>query len=145
MSRGVSPESTSTSVAASAGRDSRALRTASPVPSGCSCTAISSSPNWLAAPGETTTTSRLGESGRTASSTQSTMRRPRIEWRCLGVAELIRVPWPAAMTTAASELSVTFSETGIAGMAMLEWLGRQDSNLGSRDQNPLPYHLATPH
>ena len=23
-------------------------------------------------------------------------------------------------------------------------LGRQDSNLGSRDQNPLPYHLATP-
>jgi hypothetical protein len=25
-----------------------------------------------------------------------------------------------------------------------EWLGRQDSNLGSRDQNPLPYHLATP-
>ena len=25
-----------------------------------------------------------------------------------------------------------------------EWLGRQDSNLGSRDQNPLPYRLATP-
>ena len=25
-----------------------------------------------------------------------------------------------------------------------ERLGRQDSNLGSRDQNPLPYHLATP-
>jgi hypothetical protein len=25
------------------------------------------------------------------------------------------------------------------------WLGRQDSNLGSRDQNPLPYHLATSH
>ena len=25
-----------------------------------------------------------------------------------------------------------------------EKLGRQDSNLGSRDQNPLPYHLATP-
>src|SRR5207244_4291861 len=24
-------------------------------------------------------------------------------------------------------------------------LGRQDSNLGSRDQNPLPYLLATPH
>ena len=29
--------------------------------------------------------------------------------------------------------------------ATLEWLGRQDSNLGSRDQNPLPYRLATPH
>ena len=27
----------------------------------------------------------------------------------------------------------------------LRWLGRQDSNLGSRDQNPLPYRLATPH
>jgi site-specific DNA recombinase len=24
------------------------------------------------------------------------------------------------------------------------WLGREDSNLRSRDQNPLPYHLATP-
>jgi hypothetical protein len=24
------------------------------------------------------------------------------------------------------------------------WLGRQDSNLRSRDQNPLPYRLATP-
>ena len=24
------------------------------------------------------------------------------------------------------------------------WLGRQDSNLGSRDQNPVPYRLATP-
>ena len=26
----------------------------------------------------------------------------------------------------------------------LMWLGRQDSNLGSRDQSPLPYRLATP-
>ena len=24
------------------------------------------------------------------------------------------------------------------------WLGRQDSNLRSRDQNPMPYRLATP-
>ncbi len=24
------------------------------------------------------------------------------------------------------------------------WLGREDSNPRSRDQNPLPYHLATP-
>ena len=30
------------------------------------------------------------------------------------------------------------------GITGVEWLGRQDSNLGSRDQNPLPYHLATP-
>ena len=25
-----------------------------------------------------------------------------------------------------------------------DWLGREDSNLRSRDQNPLPCHLATP-
>ena len=27
----------------------------------------------------------------------------------------------------------------------IRWLGHQDSNLGSRDQNPLPYRLAMPH
>ena len=27
---------------------------------------------------------------------------------------------------------------------MEDWLGRQDSNLRSRDQNPMPYRLATP-
>src|SRR2546423_15301105 len=32
----------------------------------------------------------------------------------------------------------------LVGHVRREWLGRQDSNLGSRDQNPLPYHLATP-
>jgi hypothetical protein len=32
----------------------------------------------------------------------------------------------------------------IARAAATSWLGRQDSNLGSRDQNPMPYHLATP-
>ena len=31
-----------------------------------------------------------------------------------------------------------------SGTWSARWLGRQDSNLGSRDQNPLPYHLATP-
>ena len=40
------------------------------------------------------------------------------------------------MTTAAS---------GFSSGLTVGWLGRQDSNLGSRDQNPLPYHLATPH
>src|SRR3954463_14504676 len=38
----------------------------------------------------------------------------------------MRVPSPAAITTAAKSLMK---------------LGRQDSNLGSRDQNPLPYQL----
>ena len=33
----------------------------------------------------------------------------------------------------------------IARSSPSDGLGRQDSNLGSRDQNPLPYHLATPH
>ena len=32
----------------------------------------------------------------------------------------------------------------LAGSFREDLLGRQDSNLGSRDQNPLPYHLATP-
>ncbi len=34
---------------------------------------------------------------------------------------------------------------GVASGTPENWLGRQDSNLRSRDQNPLPYHLATPH
>ena len=42
-----------------------------------------------------------------------------------GVAERIRVPSPAAMTTAAS---------GSWSSSSHRWLGRQDSNLGSRDQ-----------
>src|SRR5262245_42363812 len=46
----------------------------------------------------------------------------------------MRVPRPPASTTAA----------GFRFMGR-KVLGRQDSNLGSRDQNPLPYHLATPH
>ena len=32
-----------------------------------------------------------------------------------------------------------------AQLVSTDWLGRQDSNLGSRDQSPLPYLLATPH
>ena len=44
---------------------------------------------------------------------------------------------PPAMTTAASVGS------GLRAR-WARWLGRQDSNLGSRDQNPLPYRLATP-
>src|SRR5690606_34020698 len=42
-----------------------------------------------------------------------------------------------AAPAAAGETAKT-AKTGI-------WLGRQDSNLRSRDQNPLPYRLATPH
>src|SRR3954463_1111003 len=46
----------------------------------------------------------------------------------------MRVPRPPASTTAAG--------FWVIGRKVL---GRQDSNLGSRDQNPLPYRLATPH
>ena len=58
--------------------------------------------NASAVSGETTTTSGSAPSGRAASTTQSTIRRPRIGCRCFGVAERMRVPRPPAMTTAAS-------------------------------------------
>ena len=101
VSSGVSPERTSTSSAAAERvlgaadgvarperpllhRGRRARRTRSAVS------------------GEATTTSGSGSSGRAASTIQSTIRRPRIGCRCLGVAERMRVPRPPAMTTAAS-------------------------------------------
>ena len=62
--------------------------------------------------GEAITTSGSGPSGRAASSTQSTMRRPRIGCRCFGTAERMRVPSPPAITTAASEV---FGHGGVAG------------------------------
>ena len=77
----------------------------------------------------------LGSSGSSASITQSMRRCPRTGWRCLGVAERMRVPSPPAMTIAAILRAIS---------VCLE-LGREGSNLRSRDQNPLPYHLATPH
>ena len=128
--RGWSPDTTSSVLASPT--LSRAARSESPVPSGCCWTATVTPSSASAASGERTTTSGSAPSGRTASTTQSTRRRPSSGCRCFGVADFIREPRPAAMTTAARSLG------------HLE-LGRQDSNLGSRDQNPLPYHLATPH
>ena len=53
---------------------------------------------------------------RTPSITQSTMRRPRIGWRCFGTSERIRVPRPAAITTAPSVLSsLDGTEAGAPG------------------------------
>ena len=101
VSSGVSPERTSTS---SAPTDRLARRTA-PHPlsrAACFCTAVVNPANWSAVSGETTTTSESGSSGRAASTIQSTIRRPRIGCRCLGIAERMRVPRPPAMTTAAS-------------------------------------------
>ena len=105
MRSGVSPERTRTSSASMSA--SRAARTAWPVPSGRSCTATSTPSNAEAVSGEATTTSRAGSSGRAASTTQSTMRRPRIGCRCFGSAERIRVPSPPAITTAASLVGIT--------------------------------------
>ena len=47
-----------------------------------------------------------------------------------------RVPRPPAITTAASSSAMSGDESG--------WGGRIRTS-GSRDQNPLPYRLATPH
>ena len=108
---GVSPESTSTSSASPTA--SRAERTASPVPSGSCWTATSRPVKASAVEGDATTTSGSAPSGRAASTTQSTMRRPRIGCRCLTSEERMRVPSPPAMTTAASLVGIV----GVVSMA----------------------------
>src|SRR3954471_22467644 len=128
LRRGWSPDTTSSCAAPPT--CSRAARSESPVPRGFGCTATFIPSNAWTASGATTSTSGSAPVGCTAATTQSTRRRPSSGCKCFGVADFIRVPRPAAMITAA--------RSGIK-------LGRQDSNLGSRDQNPLPYHLATPH
>jgi hypothetical protein len=50
--------------------------------------------------GEVTTTTRSAPASSAARTGQATIGRPQSSWRTLGVAERIRVPWPAAMTTA---------------------------------------------
>ena len=118
--RGVSPASTSRSPVKSSSA-SRAEGTASPVPSGRCCTAIvtpaESVPSRSLLPsGEETTTKGSARSGSRAASTQSTRRRPRIGSRCFGRLERIRVPRPAAITTAARGDSVIgLLEAGAGG------------------------------
>ena len=66
--------------------------------------------------GAATTTSGSAPSAREDSSTQSTIRRPRIGCRCFGTSERMRVPSPAAMTTAPSVLSpLDDTEAGAPG------------------------------
>ena len=109
----MSPESTSTSRRSSPhGRARRADGVA--VPSGCSCTATACRRTRPRLSGEATTTSGSGPSGRAASSTQSTIRRPRSGCRCFGVAERMRVPSPPAITTAAS-VRIGHGTTGAPG------------------------------
>src|SRR5262245_24535357 len=98
---GVSPESTSTSLCSGASR-SWATRTASPVPRGSCCTTMSRPSKLSLAPGDVTTTIGYAPAPLAASMTQSMTRRPSSGCRCLGVAERILVPSPAAITTAAN-------------------------------------------
>ena len=100
----MSPERTSTSSTAPSSA-SRAQRTASPVPRGSSWTTTGMPSNAAAVAGAATTTSGSTPSARADSSTQSTIRRPRIGCRCFGTSERMRVPSPAAMTTAPRVLS----------------------------------------
>src|SRR5579884_3708080 len=118
VSPGTSPFRTSTSPACPASV-SRAARTASPVPSGSCCTATSV-PSTAGAPsGETTTTMRSTPASRAAPITQSTMRWPSSGCRCFGFALFMRVPRPAAMTTAAS--SSAMSVIGSWGARIRTW------------------------
>ena len=136
VSAGTSPFSTSTSPVRRPRAPSRAERTASPVPSGVCWIATSTPSNSLAVSGEATTTTRSAPA----------LRAPR------------RSPSrPCGGRAAGAGASASRSSCACRGRRPLrllrdrsassgeEWLGRQDSNLGSRDQNPLPYRLATPH
>src|SRR5262249_27689859 len=115
-----SPVTTSTSPSKPS-RLSRAAAAASPVPRGSRCTATVTPSNASLASGAVTTTSGSGPSPRVASITQSARRRPGSGCRCFGVSERMRVPSPAARTTAASFEFVTEIagapgfEPGIAG------------------------------
>src|SRR5207247_1645975 len=117
LMRGWSPDTTSSVLASPT--FSRAARSESPVPSGCCWTATVTPSSASAASGERTTTSGSAPSGRTASTTQSTRRRPSSGCRCFGVADFILVPRPAAMTTAARSPAIRTGapgfEPGIAG------------------------------
>ena len=111
---GVSPDRTSTS-SDSPSSSSRALRTASPVPRGSFWTATGRSSNAETVAGAATTTSGSTPVSRAAVSTQSTIRRPRSGCRCFGRSERMRVPRPAAITTAPRVLSLFVTKAGAPG------------------------------
>ena len=87
----------------------RAERTASPVPSGylLDRDLHPARGELILAAGDATTTSGEAPASRPLTITQSTMRRPRIGWKCLATALFMRVPRPPAITIAASGVSVT--------------------------------------
>ena len=132
--RGASPVTTSTSPSKPS-RLARAQRTASPVPRGCSCTATSTPANASRASGEVTTTS--GSAPSAARRLDHPVDQPAAEQRV----QVLRRRRAHARAEAGGHDDRCEAGSG----SRVRWLGRQDSNLGSRDQNPLPYHLATPH
>src|SRR5215210_7906901 len=68
---------------------------------------------------------------------------PHRVWRTFAWLDFILVPLPAARITAKiGELSDIYPHHSYR--SCVRRLGRQDSNLRSRDQNPVPCHLATP-
>ena len=80
-----------------------AARTASPVPSGSSCTAsttFSGRSDSSARSGPPTTTTLAAPASNAACTGHRPIGRPQMGCRTLGVAERMRVPWPAARTTA---------------------------------------------
>ncbi len=85
-------------------RASRPTRAASPVPRWRSWTATAtpagSASRTASPPCPTTTTVLVAPAAARASSTHATIGRPAIGWTTFGRADLIRVPWPAARTTA---------------------------------------------
>src|SRR5947207_3411900 len=116
VNSGESPDSTRTSPSKPA-RAVRAAAMASPVPraSGWTATVTPTCAIVSSVCGEVTTTSGFAPSARAVSITQSTSRRPSSGWRCFGVSERMRVPRPAAMTTAASLRSFTGDGAGAPG------------------------------
>ena len=131
-SAGTSPLRTRTSPSKSPSA-SRAQRTASPVPRGSSCTATS-----------TPRRARASTARRRRRADPRRLRAPRRRPSRPSAGRAADGGASASRSSCACR-SLRPSQLLRARFAMsVKRLGRQDSNLGSRDQNPLPYHLATP-
>src|SRR5580704_10528665 len=159
LTRGVSPGSTTTSPSASTRPSGSAVSPtarASPVPSCAVCSTnsmasergawstsvfVTQSPRW-----PTTTTTLCTGSSAKASSTWRIMGRPHSRCRGLGRDERIRVPSPAARTTADSGLiSMRFSLSPDDGgdSALHDDLGRSRRATGHALPRPMPLLTST--
>src|SRR4051794_22454650 len=144
---GTSPLITTT--APLSGSSGRAATTAPPVPFGSGCTAVAvpsgSAPSRLI-PGDVTTTTAVAPAPLAASTGQATSGRPQRSCSTFGTAERMRVPWPAAMTTAVKEVTGGRLEAAgvVRGAAQCasaihgEWCNGSTGRFGrsSRGSNP---------